>query len=404
MTQSCCRGLAVLLLLVAIPLAGTRGFAAAPSPRGLPCCEPASVGMDAQGLAQIVPRLREFIEDGQISGAVSLVARRGCIVHLEAVGFANIEEQRPMRTDTLFAIASMTKPITATAVMILQDEKKLSIADPVAKYIPQFKEVLLAGSAPSREITLADLLTHTAGLVGEQRCEQTLAETAAMLAKRPLGFQPGSRWQYSPGLNVCGRIIEVVSGQPYDQFLQERIFRPLKMADTTFHPTPEQRKRVAQLYRPGAEKKSLAAASHWLREDWDQRAPNPSGGLLSTAADMACFYQMILAGGQWNGAQIVSKAAIEQMTRIQTGDLETGFTPGNGWGLGWCVVREPQGVTKMLSPGTYGHGGAFGTQGWVDPQRAMIFVLMIQRTDFGNSDGSEIRGALQQVAVQAIRD
>jgi CubicO group peptidase (beta-lactamase class C family) len=403
MNKSCWRTLAVLVV-AAIALGATGGFAEDTSPRGLPCCDPASVGMDADGLAPIAARMREFVDDGQIAGAVTLVARRGCVVSLEAVGFANIEEKRPMTKDTLFAIASMTKPITATAVLMLQDEKKLSIDDPVSKYIPQFKEVSLAGAAPAREITLRDLLTHTAGLVGEQRCEQTLKETAEMIAKRPLGFQPGSRWQYSPGLNVCGRVIEIVSGQPYDQFLQERILRPLKMADTTFHPTPEQRKRLAQLYKPGTEKKSLEPASHWLREDWEQRAPNPSGGLLSTAADMARFYQMILAGGQLDGARIVSQAAIEQMTRIQTGDLTTGFTPGHGWGLGWCVVREPQGVTKMLSPGTYGHGGAFGTQGWIDPQRGMIFVLMIQRTGFGNSDGSDIRGALQQTAVQAIRN
>ena len=373
-------------------------------PRGLPSCNPAHVGMDVSRLAQISERMRQSVEDKQIAGAVTLVARRGHGVHLEAVGHADLENSMSMKTDSLFAIASMTKPITATAVMILQDKSKLSVDDPVSKYIPQFKDVALKSGPPSREITIRDLMTHTSGLVGSQRAERSLRETAEVVAKRPLGFEPGSRWQYSPGLNVCGRIIEVVSGQPYDEFLRVRIFRPLKMVDTTFHPTPDQRKRLARIYKPGADKESIEPASHWLVDDCDERAPNPSGGLLSTASDMARFYQMILTGGELDGQRIVSKTAIEQMTCVQTGDLTTGFTPGNGWGLGWCVVRQPQGVTRSLSSGTYGHGGAFGTQGWIDPKREMIFVLMMARTGFGNSDESEIRDAFQEIAVQATRD
>lgn len=347
-------------------------------------------------------RMGQFIEDKQIAGAVTLVTRRGCIVHLDAVGCADVEEERPMKEDSLFAIASMTKPITATAVMILQDEGKLSIDDPVSKYLPEFNSVSLPDGPPSRQITIRDLMTHTSGVVGSQRCESTLAETASAIAARPLGFQPGSRWQYSPGLNVCGRIIEIASGKSYDQFLKERIFEPLKMVDTTFCPTPQQRKRLARIYKPGEDKASIVPASHWLTDDAGQRAPNPSGGLVSTASDMAGFYQMILNGGELDGRRIVSKAAVEKMTRLQTGELTTGFTPGNCWGLGWCVVREPQGVTKMLSPGTFGHGGAFGTQGWVDPEREMIFVLMIQRSGFGNSDAADVRGAFQEIAIQAV--
>jgi CubicO group peptidase (beta-lactamase class C family) len=364
--------------------------------------EPAVSGMDAKALARISERMREFVEDGQIAGAVTLVGRQGHVVHLEAVGYADVENKRPMRRDSLFAIASMTKPITATAVMILQDEGKLSVEEPVSKYLPEFKSASLKSGPPSREITIRDLLTHTSGVGGGQRTEQTLKATAEMIAHQPLRFEPGSKWQYSPGLNVCGRIIEVVSKKPYDAFLAERIFRPLGMVDTTFQPTPEQRERLARLYRPGPKAKSLELASHWLVDDAGQRAPNPSGGLFSTAADMARFYLMVLDGGELDGRRIVSKAAAGQMTRLQTDDLTTGFTPGNGWGLGWCIVRQPQGVTAMLSPGTFGHGGAFGTQGWVDPRRRMIFVLMIQRTGFGNSDGSEIRRAFQELAVQAI--
>jgi CubicO group peptidase (beta-lactamase class C family) len=173
------------------------------------------------------------------------------------------------------------------------------------------------------------------------------------------------------------------------------------MTETTFHPSAEQQKRLARLYKPSEDKKSLQGATPWLTDLSPDRTPNPSGGLFSTARDMAQFYQMVLNGGELGGRRILSPEAVKEMTTVQTGDLTTGFTPGNGWGLGWCVVRQPQGVSRMLSPGTFGHGGAFGTQGWVDPQRKMIFVLLIQRTEFGNSDASAIREALQENAVAA---
>ncbi|MFH1924399.1 MAG: serine hydrolase domain-containing protein [Planctomycetota bacterium] len=391
-------------LFAAIAVHAAVGIAADGSARGLPRGEPAAVGMDAARLAEIPERMREFVEAKQIAGAVTLVARRGRIVHLAAVGWADAESQTPMREDSVFAIASMTKPITATAVMILEDEGKLSVDAPVSKYLPELGHVALEQGPPARRITLRDLMTHTSGIVGSQRTERTLEETIAEIAKRPLGFEPGARWQYSPGLSVCGRVIEVVSGKTYDEFLAERIFEPLKMVDTTFRPTPEGRKRLARLYQPSTDKKSIEPVSHWLIDDAGEMAPNPSGGLFSTVSDMARFYQMILNGGELDGRRIVSEKAIERMTKVQTGDLTTGFTPGNGWGLGWCVVRQPQGVTEMLSPGTHGHGGAFGTQGWVDPVRKMIFVLMIQRTGFGNGDASDIRRAFQELAVGAIRD
>jgi len=357
---------------------------------------------DATVSARISERMREAVQAKQIAGAVTLVAMRGQVVHLEAVGHAAVEDGRTMATNSIFAVASMTKPITATAVMILQDEGKLSVDDPVSKYLPEFKNMSLADGPSAKPITIRHVMTHTSGIGGSQRTEESLKATVELLAKQPLRFEPGSKWQYSPGLNVCGRIIEIVSGQPYAKFLKRRIFQPLKMVDSSFAPTPDQRKRLALLYKPGADKRSIELASHWLVDDAGQRAPNPSGGLFSTASDMAKFYQMILNGGEMDGRRIISEAAVKQMTHLQTGDLTTGFTLGNGWGLGWCIVREPQGVTEMLSPGTYGHGGAFGTQGWVDPHRQMIFVLMIQRTGFGNSDASDIRKGFQEIAVRGV--
>ena len=196
-----------------------------------------SISASTQAGDAIAKRMQEFADAKQFSGSVTLVATRGKVVHLEAVGLADVATGQAMTKDSIFAVASMTKPITATALMILQDEGKLSVDEPVAKYIPQFKDVALASGPAKSEMTIRHLMTHTSGLGGEQRCIGSLKATAEELATRKLSFEPGTKWQYSPGLNVCGRIIEVVSGQPYEQFLAERIFNPLKMVDTTFTPT-----------------------------------------------------------------------------------------------------------------------------------------------------------------------
>jgi CubicO group peptidase (beta-lactamase class C family) len=240
-------------------------------------------------------------------------------------------------------------------------------------------------------------------VVGEQRNVGTVAETAKMLAARPLDFQPGEKWVYSPGLSIIGRVVEVASGMPYEKFLQERIFTPLAMNDTTFLPSEAQQQRLAKLYKPGSQKGSLVPAASWINEITPDRTPNPSGGLFSTAADLARFYQMILNGGELDGKRILSAETVKKMTTLQTGELKTGFTEGNGWGLGWCVVQQPQGVTASLTPGACGHGGAFGTQGWIEPERKMIYVLLIQRVEFGNADGSDIRAALHNLAVESLQ-
>jgi CubicO group peptidase (beta-lactamase class C family) len=370
---------------------------------GLPRVDPAKAGMKAETLAQIPAKMKEFVAAGQISGCVTLVAKDGKVVALDAVGQRDIDGKQPMTEDTLFAIASMTKPITAAALMILVDEGKVALDDPVAKYIPEFKDAKLKdGTKPNRDITVFDCLTHTSGVVGEQRNVGTIEETAKALAARPLEFHPGEKWVYSPGLTIVGRVIEVASKTPYDKFLQDRIFTPLAMNDTSFLPTAQQQQRLAKLYKPGAEKGTLAPASHWINEITPDRTPNPSGGLFSTAADLARFYQMVLNGGELDGKRILSPEAVEKMTTLRTGELKTGFTEGNGWGLGWCVVCKPQGVTEKLTAGVCGHGGAFGTQGWIEPERKMIYVLLIQRTEFGNADGSDIRGALHNTAVKAL--
>ena len=367
--------------------------------------KPAESGVDEAALKQIDTRMQEFVAAKQISGAVTLVARRGRVVHLGAVGKADVASGRDVAVDTVFAIASMTKPITAASVMILQDEGQLKLDDPISKYIPAFKDTkVTGGKIPSREITIRDCLMHTNGLVSDQRNVGTLANTVELLAKSELAFEPGSKWQYGPGLSVAGRVVEIVSGKPFDQFLAERIFAPLEMNQTSFHPTAEQLQRLALLYQPTADKKDIERGNHWLYEVNAETSPNPSGGLYSTASDLVRFYQMILHGGDLNGKRILSHDAVQQMTSLQSGELETGFTPGNGWGLGFCLVRKPQGATDMLAPGAFGHGGAFGTQGWIDPQQEMIFVLLIARQNFAGGDASDLRADFQRLAVGAIRD
>ena len=363
----------------------------------------AECGMDEKALGRIGDRMREFVAARQIAGAVTLVACRGRVVHLEAVGQADVAAGRDMAKDSLFAIASMTKPITAAAVLILQDDGKLKLDDPVSTYIPAFRQTTLAdGNKPTREITIRDCLMHTNGLVGDQRNVGTLAETAEFLARSKLAFNPGSKWQYGPGLSVAGRVVEVASGKAFEKFLAERLFVPLEMNDTSFLPTDDQMKRLTKLYQPTADKKDIEPGTHWLLDLSPDTSPNPSGGLFSTAIDVARFYQMMLDGGELNGKRVLSADAVRQMTSVQSGDLQTAFGPGDTWGLGFCVVREPQGTTRMVSAGTFGHAGAFGTQSWADPTRKMIFILLVARQNFNG--GPDLRTEFHTLAVDAMRD
>ncbi len=353
-------------------------------------------------IEEINVAMQEFVDSGDISGAVTLVSHKGKIMHLGAVGMADIEKQKPMKPSNLFAIASMTKPIVATGLLMLQDEGKLSIDDEVKKYIPGFADLKLKDGTPvERPITIRDCITHTSGLAGKQIFEEdTLEAGVNALAMRPLAFQPGAKWQYSPGLNVCGRVIEVVSGQPLQTFLQQRIFTPMKMKQTTFFPGEKQIRRIVTLYNKKDGK--LVVEEGFLGKLSEIKAPNPSGGLISSARDMCRFYQLMIRKGKFQKQQLLTESAVEQMTTPQTGELKTGFTPGNAWGLGWCIVREPQEISGMLSAGTFGHGGAFGTQGWVDPKTKTIYVLMIQRKGILNSDNSKMRRKFQEVAASKI--
>lgn len=375
--------------------------------------------LGAAKLREIPARLQKFVDDETLAGAVALVARPDRIVSLDAVGYANLATRQPMRTDNLFWIASMTKPITAVAVMMLQDEGRLSVADPVEKFLPEFENMwVIVGKSddqmtlkrPPRKILLRDLLTHTSGLgdVPSPRPDASLAELVMAYSQQPLHFPPGSRWEYSnAGINTLGRIVEVVSGEPFADFLQRRIFKPLGMRNTAFHLSTGQVKRLAKSYRPRKAGPGLEETGIFLlKGDLTSRSRTsfPAGGLFSTAEDISRFYRMMLNSGRWNGRQLLSRSAVEQMTRMQTGELKTGFVDGMSFGLGFAVVKQPAGVTGMLSPGTFGHGGAYGTQSWADPEKRAVFVLMIQRADLPNADASDMRRVFQETAVAAIRD
>ncbi|MFT5131457.1 MAG: CubicO group peptidase (beta-lactamase class C family) [Rhodothermales bacterium] len=368
-------------------------------------CQAASVVESGHDFSAVDAAMAEAIAKKRISGGVTLIMHEGKRVHLGVTGHADIVAEKPMKADSIFWIASMTKPITATAVLMLQDAGKLSVDDPVSKYLPEFKDVTLKdGSAAT--IRIRDLMTHTAGIGKPKNRAAALADQAKDVAGQPLSWKPATKWQYSQGLNVCGRIIEVVTGEPYDVYLKKTIFDPLGMEDTSFFPTPAQGPRIVLTYVPSKDKKGIVPSDEerLVEPPKTKPVPNPSGGLFSTAADVATFYQMVLAGGVHKGKRIVSQGAVKRMTTRQTADdVVTGFTPGNGWGLGWCVVRKPQGVSAALSPGSFGHGGAFGTQVWCDPVTKTIYLLMIQRARFGNSDASEIRGRFQDLAKAALQ-
>jgi CubicO group peptidase (beta-lactamase class C family) len=370
---------------------------------------PLEAKFDEAKLADVSKAMRQCEADGEIAGAVTLIATRDRVVQLEATGKANTAKDEPMKADALFWIASMTKPVTATAILMLQDEGKLSVDDPVAKYIPELGELKTPSGHPAN-VTLKQLLTHTSGMVSEAPNDQrvkarTLADLMPIYAHSPMRFEPGTKWEYcQSGINSLGRVVEVVSGKSLPDFCQERIFGPLGMKDTTWYPTEEQAARLATGYRR-ADGKLVEAPFKFVGDrpvTSHDHYPAANGGLFSTAADYGRFYRMLLNDGSLDGKEYLRPQTVAQMRSIQTGNLKTGFTPGDAWGLGVCLVREPQGVTAMLSPGTFGHGGAWGTQAWIDPAKGVAYVLMVQRADFKNSDASPVRLAFQQAAAGAI--
>ena len=367
---------------------------------------PAVTGLDGAVLAKIRPRLQEFVDHGTAAGFVALVSRHGHVALLEAVGWQDRDSRKPMATGSMFQIMSMTKPITCATIMTLADEGRISINDPVENYLPEFKgQKLKPGDAPGHPITLRDLMTHTSGVAsgsskGFDRHLHTLAEVVADAARQPLDFEPGSKWSYSNnGIATLGRVLEVVAGKPYEQVVDERIFTPLGMHDTVFWMPQEKASRLATVYTDDHGTLKPAEADP-LRKGW--KYPMPEGGLYSTASDLIRFYQMMLNKGSFGGHRVLSPAAVELMTTVQTGDLKTGFAPGVGYGLGWGIVKDANGMFRYNSLGTFSHGGAYRTYAFVDPKRDLIGVLLYQRTN-GGGDLADEQTAFIQLANAAVQ-
>jgi CubicO group peptidase (beta-lactamase class C family) len=372
------------------------------------CNEPKLPGVDTA--------MREMITNNEIAGAITMVIAPDRLLHLECTGLADIADDQPMTPDAIFWIASMTKPITAVAILLLQDEGKLHVSDLVAKHLPEFAELQTPSGRPAN-LTIAQILTHTSGLreatgPDAQRA-RTLADLVPLWVAGPVQFEPGTTWRYcQSGINAAGRIVEVVTGLSFDTFLEQRLFGPLGMSDTTFYPNAEQRTRLATAYAKQSERGVLEPVPHRPEYGQRDRPPLGNGGLFSTARDYARFCQMLLNNGTFEGRRYLSPAAMTFLTTPQTDDLSTGFFQSDAfgnrgqnyaWGLGTCVLRTPhEGVAAMLTPGSYGHGGAWGTQVWIDPTRRIAYLLMVQRSNFPNSDASEVRRAFQQTAADAL--
>ena len=357
--------------------------------------------------------MQGFVDKGEAVGIVTLIATKDRILYTNAVGKTDLAQDRRMHTDDIFWIASMSKPITVACIAILADDGKLAFDDPLAKYLPEFAGLLVtqAGQtvATSRAVTLRDVMTHTSGF-GEMTTRDphlTLAETSRKLAQQPLRFQPGSRWSYSTaGMDILGRVVEVASGMPFDQFLQRRILDPLGMKDTSFWIAEDRMSRWAHSYRWNAKANKLEETTipYLYNTPVTDRGRPPLGGagLFSTAEDIAHFYQMMLNQGALNGKRILRLETVAEMTRKQTGSLEA--RPGMPWGLGFCIVEDPSkmAANSVLSPNSFGHGGAFSTQSWADPARNLIRVVMFERDGKGNPDNSDVRIAFQDAAAQGL--
>jgi len=369
----------------------------------------AAHGQNAPVLPTASAKLRAHVEAKNVAGAVTLVAGVDRVLHLEAVGSADLAGPVPMKADSIFWIASMTKPVTAVAVLMLVDEGKLKLDDPVGKHLPELAHLKTA-DGKEHAVTLRQMLSHTSGMAeapAETYTRPTLAAVIPEYAARPLQFVPGTQWRYcQSSINSAARVVEVVSGQSFPDFLERRLFGPLGMKDTTFYLSEAQLPRLAKAYARTPEG-DLREAPNFILQGKSptsrDRFPAANGGLFSTAGDYGLFARMLLNRGALNGRRYLKAESAAELGKVQTGDLQTGFTPGSAWGLGCSVVRQPQGVSAMLSPGSFGHGGAYGTQAWIDPGKGRVSVLMVQRANFPNADASEVRRDFQQAAADDLK-
>ena len=382
--------LAFCLCLVAVawPVSGQRADQAGPA-------------VSSDRLARIGQMIDRRIAAGEVPGTVTLVAQNGRVVHFEARGVMDIETKRPVAKDTIFRLASLTKPVTTVAVLMLVEEGKLRLNDPISKFVPAYADAKVAVTpartvAVSRPLTIRDLLTHTSGMVSPAQIptdpNATLAEFVPRFASEPLEFQPGTQWTYSNtvAFDTLARIVEIVSGQTYDRFLRERIFDPLGMKDTAHTLSAAQQPRLATRYDV-----TPTGLRKVVRTD-TPRYFGGAGALSSTAEDYYKFAQMLLNKGELGGRRLLSPRAVELMQAVHIPDTLPGRTPGTSWGLGVRVISDNAKAGVFLSTGSFGWSGATGTHFWVDPAENLVAVLMT------GAPTANLRADFETLVMQAL--
>lgn len=434
---------------------------AAVSAREIPQTQPGRVGLDTERLARISRYMNQSVADGTMVGGLGMIARNGRLAYSETWGMMDREAQKPMSEDAIFRIYSMSKPITAVALMMLYEEGRFFLNDPVARYIPELANLQVARSTadgastrivsdgtqsmtigagdqnlmgqtrkPSRQPTIRDLLTHTAGFTygvfGNTEVDQQyrqagilisnpdLKDFVTKLGQIPLQYDPGTRWHYSVAVDIQGRLVEVLSGMRFGEFLQSRLFGPLDMHDTSFVVPADKVDRLAQLYTPegtaeGADgfrsigRGPLVVAPDSTSEGFMEGATFESGGggLVSTARDYLRFSQMMLNGGELNGVRILSPKTVALMTTNHLGDIQMGFSrTGVGFGLGFAVALDQGDIGEIGSPGEYNWGGAAGTRFWIDPKENLIGIFMVQSIPHRTRLGQTFKVLTYQAIVE----
>ncbi len=396
--------------------------AASLSAAALPTSKPEDLGFSTERLGRIHAMVQRHMDLGDISGAVMLVARHGQLAYLDVQGTMDIETKKQMTRDSLFRMASMTKPVIGTAIMMMLEEGKIQLGDPVSKYIPEFKNMKVAilqepgqgrekppkfYTVPAnREITIKDLLTHTSGLSSgpmsqsevakiRRQPNEMLADYIPRLGATPLEFQPGTRWQYSPsdGFDVLARIVEIASGTPLNVFLKQRLFEPLDMPDTSHYPTDAQMPRLVTAYQKTANglvknQNSLSMSSKVYFAG--------GGGLVSTIDDYSHFAQMLANGGEFRGHQVLSPLTVKLMSSVHIPYTLPGRTLGEGFGLSVRVMQDAIVGNHRISDGSFGWSGAYGTHFWVDPKLDLIALMFIQ------TPIREMRPEFENAVMQAV--
>lgn len=400
--------------------------------RDLPAAQTWEVGLSPQGLERLDAKMDRIVREGRLPGAVVLIARDGKIAHYKAFGMSDPAKRRPMRRDDIFRLYSMTKPVVSIGLMILYEEGKFQLTDPLEKYIPSFKDLkVFAGTDEAGEMiledakrkpTIQDAMRHTLGLtnagtrgpVERNYLEQgitfttleSLEQEIELLTQNPLAYQPGERWLYAKGADVQGYLVERLSGMPLDQFLEERLFRPLEMNDTGYGVPAAQTNRIAQYAGPVEYPTPGNPGLDMRAETYDRLATRPFGtmGLSGTAMDFARLSQMLLNGGKLDGVQILSRKSVELMTQnnlpAAIRDLSASGDPGTGFGLGFSVALDAAASGNLVSPGTYGWTGAATTSFMIDPKERLVAIVMAQKWPYDEAFLEEF----QTMVYQALAD